>query len=62
MRVDQPTMENIRSLFREFQKELENSNYSLNSKASRVNYARRFVDWLAGDYDPNEYDGSYGAR
>ncbi len=62
MKLDQRTMGEVRDLFKEFEKEVEASNYSMNSKVSRVNYARRFVDWLAGDYDPAEYDGSYRSR
>lgn len=61
-RLDEPTMARVRELFREFERDLEESNYSLNSKVARANHARRFVDWLAGDYDPRAYDGSYGSR
>ena len=62
MKLDQPTIDQIRNLFRDFEKELDNSNYSMNSKAMRANYARRFVDWLADEYDPGKYDGSYRFR
>ena len=59
MKVDSKTMVEIRKLFGDFEKEMEVSRYSMNSKAMRTNYARRFVDWLEGVYDPGAYDGSY---
>ena len=34
----------------------------MDTKAQRATHARNFVDWLAGEWDPGEYDGSLTPR
>ncbi len=61
-KTDQAIIDRLKVLLNQYRSEILASNYSMNSKASRSEYARRFVDWIAGEYDPGAYDGSYGSR
>ena len=56
--IDNQTLRTIQEKFREYEQEILLSRYSTNSKSQRVGYARRFVEWLAGTYSPDDYDGS----
>ncbi len=53
--VDEPTLRKVQELFRRYERELRESDYSENSKHQRILYAQRFVDWLSDDYSPSKY-------
>ncbi len=57
-KVDEQTLSRIQVLFRQFEREILESNYSTNSKSPRVGYVRRFVQWLEGKYSPYDYGGA----
>lgn len=54
-KVDEQTLSRMQVLFRQFEQEMLESDYSTNSKSMRVAYVRHFVEWLAGDYSPHDY-------
>ena len=62
MKLDPATVGRIRELLEQYRRELNESNYSMDTKAQRATHARNFVDWLAGEWDPGEYDGSLTPR
>ena len=56
-KIEEQTLTVIKELFVRYEKEILESKYSTNSKAQRVGYVRRFVDWLADQYSPADYEG-----
>ena len=61
-RIDRQTIEQLRELLSVYEQEIQESNYAPAWQRQMVYASRQFVDWLADEFDPAEYDGSRGRR
>ena len=54
-KLNNDVLKHIQGLFQRYEQEILRSEYSTNSKSSRVKGARDFVNWLSGQYSPGDY-------
>ena len=60
-KVSQQALSEVERVLLIYEQEMKDSNYSLNTQNVHRGYVRQFVRWLAGDFSPLDYDGSYSA-
>ncbi len=54
-KLNDDVLKQVQGLFQRYEQEMLRSEYSTNSKSSRVKSARDFVKWLSGQYSPGDY-------
>ena len=57
-KTDRRTIEQLRELLPVYEQEINESNYVPAWQRQMIYISRKFVDWLADEFDPGEYDGS----
>ena len=55
-KLDRPAIAQLRELLAEYEQEIDASRYAPKWKPQQVGQARRFVDWLAGEFVPGEFE------
>ena len=56
-KVDKSILDMVQDLFDRYEQEMRESNYTQESKRVRIAYTRQFVQWLAGEYSPGDFEG-----
>ncbi len=58
-KVSQQALAEVEQVLPIYEQAMKDSNYSPNTQHVHRGYVRQFVRWLAGDFSPLDYDGTY---